>query len=57
MRSADVGFLPPLTTGWANVETEPNPIKELMTKALNGEEYSGAAEEADAEITARINRE
>ncbi|MDT0319508.1 extracellular solute-binding protein [Streptomyces millisiae] len=57
VRSADVGFLPPLTTGWANVETEPNPIKELMTKALNGEDYSGAAQEADAEITARINRE
>ncbi|MFD5318940.1 extracellular solute-binding protein [Streptomyces sp. NPDC127098] len=57
VRSADVGFLPPLTTGWANVETGPNPIKELMTKALNGEDYSGAAQEADAEITARINRE
>ncbi len=55
--SADVGFLPPLTTGWANVETEPNPIKELMTKALNGEDYQSAAEEADAEITTRINRE
>ncbi|ONK11429.1 extracellular solute-binding protein [Streptomyces sp. MP131-18] len=55
--SADVGFLPPLTTGWANVETEPNPIKELMTKALNGDDYQTAAEEADAEITTRINRE
>ncbi|ARQ68613.1 extracellular solute-binding protein [Streptomyces marincola] len=55
--SADVGFLPPLTTGWANVETEPNPIKELMTKAINGEDYQAAAEEADAEITTRINRE
>lgn len=55
--SADVGYLPPLTTGWANVETDPNPIKELMTKALNGEDYQSAAEEADAEITERINRE
>ncbi|MDT0341670.1 extracellular solute-binding protein [Streptomyces litchfieldiae] len=55
--SADVGFLPPLTTGWANVETEPNPIKELMTKALNGDDYATAAEEADSEITTRINRE
>jgi N,N'-diacetylchitobiose transport system substrate-binding protein len=54
--SADSGFLPPLTTGWANVETEPNPIKELMTKVLNGEDYAAAAEEADSEITTRINR-
>ncbi|MDT0265614.1 extracellular solute-binding protein [Streptomyces sp. DSM 44915] len=55
--SADVGYLPPLTTGWANVETLPNPIKELMTQALNGDDYQSAAEEADAEITERINRE
>ncbi|AKG45368.1 sugar transporter sugar binding protein [Streptomyces xiamenensis] len=55
--SADVGFLPPLTTGWANVETVPNPIKELMTKSLNGDDYASAAEAADAEITTRINRE
>ncbi|WP_326596784.1 extracellular solute-binding protein [Streptomyces sp. NBC_01803] len=57
VRSAGVGFLPPLTTGWANVEAQPNPIKELMTKALNGDDYRSAAEEADAEITTRINRE
>ncbi|WP_049579259.1 extracellular solute-binding protein [Streptomyces sp. SBT349] len=55
--SADVGFLPPLTPGWANVEVEPNPIKEMMTEALNGEDYGSIAEEADAEITDRINRE
>ncbi|MFR9725897.1 extracellular solute-binding protein [Streptomyces sp. MS19] len=57
VQPVDSGFLPPLTTGWANVETEPNPIKELMTKALNGEDYQSAAEEADSEITDRINRE
>ncbi|WP_129842411.1 extracellular solute-binding protein [Streptomyces sp. RFCAC02] len=57
VQSVDVGFLPPLTTGWANVETEPNPIKELMTKSLNGDDYQAAAEEADSEITDRINRE
>ncbi|MEO3749248.1 extracellular solute-binding protein [Streptomyces sp. B6B3] len=55
--SADVGFLPPLTTGWANVETDPNPIKELMTNVLDGEDYASAAEAADSEITTRINRE
>ncbi|MDT0307778.1 extracellular solute-binding protein [Streptomyces sp. DSM 44917] len=55
--SAEVGFLPPLTTGWANVETVPNPIKEMMTAVLNGEDYASAAEEADAEVTTRINRE
>lgn len=55
--SADVGFLPPLTTGWANVETEPNPIKEFMTRVLNGDDFSSAAREADSEITTRINRE
>ncbi|WP_062206739.1 extracellular solute-binding protein [Streptomyces sp. NBRC 109706] len=53
----DVGYLPPLTTGWANVETDPNPIKELMTKSLNGDDYQSAAESADSEITSRINRE
>ncbi|MGP3969572.1 extracellular solute-binding protein [Streptomyces sp. 6N223] len=57
VRSADVGWLPPLTTGWANVETEPNPIKELMTAALDGGDYAEAAEAADDEITTRINRE
>ncbi len=55
--SADVGFLPPLTTGWANVEAVPNPIKELMTASLNGEDYASAAQAADSEITTRINRE
>jgi N,N'-diacetylchitobiose transport system substrate-binding protein len=57
LQAAEVGYLPPLTTGWANVETEPNPIKELMTSALDGEDYGSAAEDADAEITTRINRE
>ncbi|RKN06510.1 extracellular solute-binding protein [Streptomyces radicis] len=55
--SADVGFLPPLTPGWANVEVEPNPIKDLMTKVLNGEDFSSVAEEADTEMTTRLNRE
>lgn len=54
---ADYGNLPPLTPGWANVETVPNPIKELMTRVLNGEDYETVAEETDAEITTRINRE
>jgi N,N'-diacetylchitobiose transport system substrate-binding protein len=54
---ADYGNLPPLTPGWANVETVPNPIKEMMTKVLDGTDYATAAGEADAEITARINRE
>ncbi|GAB3119147.1 N,N'-diacetylchitobiose ABC transporter substrate-binding protein DasA [Streptomyces calidiresistens] len=57
VQSAEVGYLPPLTTGWANVEVVPNPIKDLMTKVLNGEDYAAAAEEADAEITTRINRD
>ncbi|MBL1065084.1 extracellular solute-binding protein [Streptomyces sp. 7-21] len=56
-RAAESGYLPPLTMGWANVETEPNPVKELMTRALGGENYANAAAEADAEITTRINRE
>ncbi|WP_165987485.1 extracellular solute-binding protein [Streptomyces sp. YIM 98790] len=57
VQAANVGYLPPLTTGWANVETDPNPIKEFMTKVLNGDDYAAAAEAADAEITDRINRE
>jgi N,N'-diacetylchitobiose transport system substrate-binding protein len=54
---ADYGNLPPLTPGWANVETVPNPIKEMMTRVLDGEDYATVAAETDAEITARINRE
>ncbi|GAA1901370.1 N,N'-diacetylchitobiose ABC transporter substrate-binding protein DasA [Streptomyces sodiiphilus] len=55
--SADAGYLPPLTGGWSYVETEPNPVKDLMTRVLNGADYRTAAAEADTEITARINRD
>lgn len=54
---ADYGNLPPLTPGWANVETVPNPIKEMMTRIWDGEDYDSVASETDSEITARINRE
>ncbi|NJQ05180.1 extracellular solute-binding protein [Streptomyces lonarensis] len=56
-QAADHGNFPPLVTGWANVEVLPNPIKEMMTAVLNGEDHADAAETADAEITDRINRD
>ena len=55
--AADYGNLPPLTPRWANAETVPNPITEMMTRVLDGEDYATVAAETDAEITARINRE
>ncbi|GHI87474.1 extracellular solute-binding protein [Streptomyces xanthophaeus] len=50
------GKITPVTAGWANVETEPNPIKEFMTKVLNGEDPAKAGAAADAEIAKRINK-
>ncbi|WP_103529155.1 extracellular solute-binding protein [Streptomyces sp. SM12] len=55
-QAADYGNFPPLVTGWANVEVVPNPIKEMMTAVLNGEDFETAATTADDEITDRINR-
>ncbi|PJE96133.1 sugar transporter [Streptomyces carminius] len=56
VKAADVGHITPVTPGWANVETEPNPIKEYMTKVLKGTEPAKAGEEADEVITERINK-
>jgi N,N'-diacetylchitobiose transport system substrate-binding protein len=53
--SSGVGHLTPVTPGWANVETDPNPIKTYMTKVLKGTDPTKAGEEADKVITERIN--
>jgi N,N'-diacetylchitobiose transport system substrate-binding protein len=53
--SAEVGRITPVTPGWANVETDPNPIKTYMTKVLEGTDPMKAGKEADAVITERIN--
>ncbi|MFF3211860.1 extracellular solute-binding protein [Streptomyces sp. NPDC002886] len=50
------GKITPVTPGWANVETEPNPIKDFMTKVLNGTDPAKAGAEADTEIANRINK-
>ncbi|WP_327254884.1 extracellular solute-binding protein [Streptomyces sp. NBC_01244] len=50
------GKITPVTAGWANVETEPNPIKDFMTKVLNGTDPAKAGADADAEIANRINK-
>ncbi|MEV4191827.1 extracellular solute-binding protein [Streptomyces toxytricini] len=50
------GRITPVTPGWANVETEPNPLKEFMTKVLKGEDPAKAGAEADKEIANRINK-
>ncbi|MCF6523437.1 extracellular solute-binding protein [Streptomyces sp. JJ36] len=56
VQSAEAGRITPVTPGWANVETEPNPIKEYMTKVLKGADPEQAGEEADKVITERINK-
>ncbi|MDT0378085.1 extracellular solute-binding protein [Streptomyces sp. DSM 42041] len=53
--SAEVGRITPVTPGWANVETDPNPIKTYMTKVLEGTDPKQAGKEADEVITERIN--
>ncbi|MFF4098120.1 extracellular solute-binding protein [Streptomyces sp. NPDC001903] len=50
------GRITPVTPGWANVETEPNPLKEFMTKVLKGEDAAKAGADADKEIASRINK-
>lgn len=54
--SAKVGRITPVTPGWANVETDPNPVKEYMTKVLKGADPEKAGDEADKVITERINK-
>ncbi|WP_156725992.1 extracellular solute-binding protein [Streptomyces apocyni] len=55
-KSAVSGKVTPVTPGWANVETEPNPVKEYMSKVLKGEDPKKAGEAADKVINERINR-
>ncbi|MCX2969597.1 MULTISPECIES: extracellular solute-binding protein [Streptomyces] len=56
VQSADVGRLTPITPGWANVETDPNPVKQYMTNVLNGTDPKKAGDDADEAITERINQ-
>lgn len=56
VKSANSGRITPITEGWANVETEPNPIKGYMTKVLKGEDPKKAGEEADKVIAERLNQ-
>ncbi|MCH0538287.1 extracellular solute-binding protein [Streptomyces sp. MUM 203J] len=56
-QTAPVGRITPVTPGWANVETEPNPIKDFMTKVLKGEDPKKAGEAADKIITERVNQQ
>ncbi|MEV6651397.1 extracellular solute-binding protein [Streptomyces sp. NPDC051219] len=56
-KAAAAGNITPVTPGWANVETAPNPIKEYMTKVLKGEDAKKAGEAADKVITERINQQ
>lgn len=55
--AAGVGKITPVTPGWANVETAPNPIKDYMTKVLKGEDAKAAAEAADKVIGERVNQQ
>ncbi|MBW1603024.1 extracellular solute-binding protein [Streptomyces sp. JJ66] len=56
VKAADVGRITPVTPGWANVETDPNPIKQYLTNALNGTDPQKAGDQADEVITERINQ-
>ncbi|MER5961097.1 extracellular solute-binding protein [Streptomyces sp. NPDC002057] len=56
VKAADTGKITPVTEGWANVETDPNPIKDYMTKVLKGEDPQKAGEAADKVINERINQ-
>ncbi|MEW1900720.1 MULTISPECIES: extracellular solute-binding protein [unclassified Streptomyces] len=56
VKSANSGRITPITEGWANVETEPNPIKGYMTKVLKGEDPKKAGDEADKVIAERLNQ-
>nr|WP_024761166.1 extracellular solute-binding protein [Streptomyces exfoliatus] len=56
VKAASTGKITPVTEGWANVETAPNPIKDYMTKVLKGEDAQKAGEAADKVITERINQ-
>ncbi|MDT9688243.1 extracellular solute-binding protein [Streptomyces sp. P9(2023)] len=55
--AAASGKITPVTPGWANVETAPNPIKDYMTKVLNGEDPKAAGEAADKVINERLNQQ
>ncbi|MFJ9825762.1 extracellular solute-binding protein [Streptomyces sp. NPDC101160] len=55
--AAGVGKITPVTPGWANVETAPNPIKDYMTKVLKGGDAKAAAEAADKVIGERVNQQ
>jgi N,N'-diacetylchitobiose transport system substrate-binding protein len=55
--SSASGKVTPVTPGWANVETAPNPIKDYMTKVLKGEDAKKAGEAADKVINERINQQ
>ncbi|MFI5616359.1 extracellular solute-binding protein [Streptomyces sp. NPDC051567] len=55
-KAAVSGKITPVTAGWGAVETEPNPIKQFMTKVLKGEDVAKAGADADKEIASRINK-
>ncbi|MFG2328928.1 extracellular solute-binding protein [Streptomyces sp. NPDC048604] len=56
VQASGTGRITPVTAGWANVETAPNPIKDYMTKVLKGEDPAKAGAAADKVIDERINQ-
>ncbi|MGW6915147.1 extracellular solute-binding protein [Kitasatospora sp. NPDC054939] len=49
------GAITPNVPTWANVENNPNPIKDFLTGALTGD-FAAAAKKADDEIAKRLNQ-
>lgn len=56
VKAGESGRITPITPGWANVEADPNPIKEYMTKVLKGTDPAEAGKAADKVIDERVNK-
>jgi N,N'-diacetylchitobiose transport system substrate-binding protein len=54
IEAAKVGKVTPVAPTWASVETNPNPIKDMLTKVLTGTPAATAAKAADDQITQRM---
>ncbi|MGW4898321.1 extracellular solute-binding protein [Kitasatospora sp. NPDC004240] len=48
------GAITPNIPSWANVENNPNPIKDFLTAALQSGDYAATAKKYDDEITKRL---
>jgi N,N'-diacetylchitobiose transport system substrate-binding protein len=52
--AAAAGKVTPVAPNWANVETSPNPLKDMLTQVLNGTPVDQAAQTANNQVTQRL---